>query len=155
MTRVAALALIVLLLAGCGTFVAPTARPAGELLDVVNGLVLRNMTVTGQTAGDPGCSSQASALHSNAVRYDVRPPGDVNSYPIYVFNWKSEAAFNADRAAFQACVQAEDNLATASVDTVEHLPWRAFGPGWPPAVRDAVDAALSEAGGVPAPPAPQ
>jgi hypothetical protein len=143
-----------LLLGGCGVFVRPSPT-AGTQTDIVNALVLRGMTVTNQVAGDPGCGEQSSALHSNAVRYDVKPPDEASSYAVYVFGWKSKATFDADKAAFDSCVQAEQQSSGVLADTVEHLPWRAHGLGWPPALRDAVDAALTEAGGQPAPVEPE
>ena len=39
------------------------------------------MTVTTQVGGDPGCDSADPSLHSNAVRYDVRPAGDFHVIP--------------------------------------------------------------------------
>lgn len=149
------LAIASLLLSGCGAFVAPAQPTAGGLTDIVSALVLRNMTITDQVAGDPGCGSQTSALHSNAVRYDVRPAGDPNSYRVYVFSWKSQATFDADKFAFDSCVQANEQFSIDPVYTVEYLPWRAFGPGWPTALRDAVDAALRGASGIPAPQEPE
>jgi len=41
------------------------------------------------------------------------------------------------------------------IESSEHLPWRAMGPGWPAELRDAVDASLAEAGGIPAPVQPE
>lgn len=143
------------MLAGCGVFVAP--RPtAGDLTNIVNVLVRHNMTVIDQVAGDPGCGANVnSSLHSNAVRYDVRPAGDAAAYPVYVFGWKSQSTFDAQKPSFDACVAAASAASSVPVDTVEHLPWRAFGAGWPPALRDAVEAALDEAGGVPVPVEPE
>lgn len=140
------------LLAGCGVFVRPSPT-AGALTDVVNSLVRRGMTVTDQVAGDPGCRD--SALYSNAVRYDVQPPGDTSSYPVYVFGWKSEATFEADKAAFDACVGSYSQSVSEPVTIREHLPWRAYGPGWPDTLGTAVEAALTEAGGQPAPVEPE
>ncbi len=151
--RVLLAALTALLIGGCGVFVAPAQPTSGDLTNVVSALVLRNMTIINQVAGDPGCSS--SALYSNAVRYDVQPAGDPNSYPVYVFGWKSQATFDSDKTAFDACVQNYAQTSGSSVETVEHLPWRAFGPGWPTSVHDAVDAALRAAGGIPAPVEPE
>lgn len=155
LARFAALVLVTVLLAGCGAFKAPAQPTAGALTDIVAALVVRNMTITDQVAGDPGCGSQTSALHSNAVRYDVRPAGDTRSYPVYVFSWKSQATFDADKVAFDACVQDEQQSSIGPVQTVEYLPWRAFGPGWPTTLRDAVDAALKGASGIPAPQEPE
>src|SRR3954454_4008354 len=142
-----------LLLAGCGAFVAPAQPTAAELTEIVASLVRRDMTITTQVAGDPGCKD--AALHSNAVRYDVRPAGSDRSYPVYVFGWKSGQTFNADMATFDSCVQTYHDSAGATVDTIEHSPWRAFGPDWPPELRDAVDAALVEAGGASGSDAPE
>jgi hypothetical protein len=74
---------------------------------------------------------------------------------VYVFGWKSQQTFDADKATFDACVQSYADTNAASTDTVEHLPWRAYGPDWPDALRDAVDSALVEAGGIPAPVDPE
>src|SRR3954471_7303140 len=94
----AAVALASLLVVGCGSDVFKAPKPtAGAFTDVVGSLVRRNMTVTTQVAGDPGCTGTDSALHNNAVRYDVRPGGEAVSYPVYVFGWKSQATFDADK----------------------------------------------------------
>ena len=141
-----------LLLIGCGTFTAP-APTAGDFTDIAGVLVRRNMTVTDEVAGDDGCAN--SALYSNAVRYDVKPAGDSTAYPVYVFGWKSQATFDTDKAAFDTCVQDYSGSGSGAMATVEHLPWRAYGPGWPATLKDAVDAALTEAGGQPAPVQPE
>lgn len=141
-----------MLLTGCGAFTAP-APTAGDHTDIVGALVRRNMTVTDQVSGDAGCAN--SNLYSNAIRYDVRPAGSSTDYPVYVFGWKSQQTFDADKAAFEACVQAYTESGTGPMQTVEHLPWRAYGPGWPSELKDAVDAALAEAGGQPAPVQPE
>lgn len=150
--RLLPLAMAALVAAGCGAFMAP-APTAGDFTDIVGALVRRNMTVTDQVAGDDGCAN--SALYSNAVRYDIKPAGSSTSYPVYVFGWKSQATFDADKAAFDSCIQAYTGTATGPMSTVEHLPWRAYGPGWPSELNTAVDAALTEAGGQPAPVQPE
>jgi hypothetical protein len=139
---------VALLLAGCGVFVAPAQPTAGELTEIVGSLVRRNMTITTQVAGDPGC--RESALHSNAIRYDVRPARSDRSYPVYVFGWKSQQTFDTDKATFDACVKSYRDSTGTEVETIEHSPWRAYGPEWPSELLDAVDAALVEAGGAPA-----
>jgi len=150
--KTVAFTLVALLLTGCGVFTAPPPT-AGDHTDIVGALVRRGMTVTTQVSGDPGCEN--SALHSNAVRYDVRPAGDTNTYAVYVFGWKSQATFDSDKPAFDACVEAHAQTTQGSAQTVEHLPWRAYGIGWPTALNTAVDAALTEAGGIPAPVQPE
>lgn len=150
--RVLLIALVALLLSGCGAFTAP-APTAGDFTDIVGALVRRNMTVTDQVSGDAGCAN--SSLYSNAVRYDVRPAGDSATYPVYVFGWKSQATFDADKPAFDSCVAVSTGASPGNMTTVEHLPWRAYGPGWPAVLKAAVDSALTEAGGQPAPVQPE
>jgi hypothetical protein len=151
---VAALVLAALLATACGSDIFKAPRPtAGDFTDVVGALVRRGMTVTTQVAGDAGCSD--STLHNNAVRYDVRPAGDTTSYPVFILGWKSQATFDADKPTFDACTAAYSSSTGRPVETAEHLPWRAFGPDWPPALRDAVGSALTEAGGIPAPVQPE
>ena len=150
--RLSLFTLVALLITACGTFTAP-APTAGDFTDIVGALVRRSMTITDQVSGDDGCSN--SALYSNAVRYDVRPAGDTVSYSVYVFGWKSQQTFDADKPAFDACVQAYKGGNQGTMTTFEHLPWRAYGPGWPDMVKSAVDAALTEAGGQPAPVQPE
>jgi hypothetical protein len=151
---VALVVVLLVVLTGCGAFTAPKPT-AGDFTDIVASLVRRNMTVTTQVGGDSGCATTDASLHSNAVRYDVRPAGDTTSYPVYVFGWKSQATYDDAKAAFDACANAGRGTSGSPVDTVEHLPWRAYGIGWPPALRDAVDVALTEAGGIPAPVQPE
>lgn len=151
------LALATLLIAACGSDVFKAPKPtAGDFTDVVSGLVRRGMTVTTQVAGDAGCAGTpaGNALHNNAVRYDVRAGSELMSLPVYVFVWKSQATFDADKPTFDACAGANASGSGTPVETVERLPWRAYGP-WPDSLRAAVDAALTEAGGVPAPVEPE
>jgi hypothetical protein len=148
--RATCLAGLALALTGCGVFVAPSPS-AGDTVQIVNSLVRRGMTITNQVAGDAGCGN--SSLYNNAVRYDVQPGGELLTYSVYVFGWKSAATFAADKSNFDACVGSAPS--GEAVTTVEHLPWRAYGRGWPDALRQAVDAALTEAGGEPVPVEPE
>jgi hypothetical protein len=145
-------ALLLPLVVACGAFTAPKPT-AGDHTDIVASLVLRGMTVTNQVSGDPGCPG--SPLYPNAVRYDVQPAGDPNSYSVYVFGWKSQQTFETDKPTFDACVQGHADANPGPVATSEHLPWRAYGIGWPASLVSAVDAALSGAGGQPAPVQPE
>jgi hypothetical protein len=153
-TRLVPLA-VSLLLVGCGAFTAPKPT-AGDFTDIAGGLVRRGMTITNQVGGDAGCGTNiSSSLHNNAVRYDVRPPNATSSYPVYVFGWKSEQTYNEDKPTFEACIEAAQQSSVVPIESSEHLPWRAMGPGWPAELHDAVDASLAEAGGIPAPVQPE
>jgi hypothetical protein len=144
----ASLILVATLVSGCGVFVAPSPT-AGALTDIVSALVLRNMTITDQVSGDAGCPDPT--LYGNAIRYDVSMAGETVSHPVFVFGWKDQATFDAAKAAFDACVEnyALTNRVKSWAVLDDHAPWRAYGPGWPIGLREAVDEALVEAGGAP------
>ena len=136
----------VLLVCGCSAFVAPSPS-AGEMGDVVGALVLRGATITDQVGGDAGCSEPT--LHSNAVRLDVRMPGESASVPVYLFRWKDRADYDAARSVFDSCVT-EFGAANAAPDmsSVGVAPWRAYGPNWSAALNVAVNDALTQAAGI-------
>ncbi len=128
---------VLLSVLGCGGTGLPPAS-AGEMGDVVSALVRRGATITDQVAGDAGCSE--SSLHSNAVRLDVRLPGETASSSVYLFRWKTGSDFDNAADAFARCVaERNDQPQTAS-----HSPWRAYGSGWSDALSTAVNEALAE-----------
>ena len=145
--------LMALFIGGCGVFVAPSPT-AGEIGDVVAGLVRRGATITDQVSGDAGCSD--SSLFGNAVRYDVRLGATAATSPVYVFGWKSQQTFDANAQAFQSCVDSYKQAhPDESVTTYEDSPWRAYGSNWSSDLTDAVKLAVHAAAGASAPEEPQ
>lgn len=130
----------VLTVAACGPNAMPPPSP-NEFLDVVSALVLRGATITNQVAGDAGCTQPP--LHDNAVRLDVAMPGAPPA-GVYLFRWRRAGDFDAEADAYAACVaEAEARDPDATVTSEERLPWRGYGAGWSPALRDAVEEALT------------
>jgi hypothetical protein len=151
-----ALAIFAALVGGCGADVFKAPPPtAGDFTDIASALARRGMTITTQVAGDSGCGTTNASLHNNAVRYDVRLANEAVAHPVFVFGWKSQQTFDNDAATFQECAASYAASSGEHVDTIEHLPWRAYGPAWPDALKAAVDTALTEAGGMPAPVEPE
>jgi hypothetical protein len=143
-TRLSLVALVGLVV-GCASNGIPAATPAG-MDDLVAALVVRGASITDQVAGDAGCADRT--LIGNAVRLDVRMSDEDAVSPVYVFRWRRVADFDAAAAPFADCV-AEFGQRTGAehMDQVSHTLWRAYGPNWPARLRDAVNAALLQAGG--------
>lgn len=151
--RLAAFAVVALLLTGCGVFTAPSPT-AGEIGDLVAGLVRRGATITDQVSGDAGCAD--SSLFGNSVRYDVSMAADPAPVPVYVLRWKSQQTFDGSAAAFNACISAfKQAHPSEGVTVYEDSPWRAYGPGWSDNLRSVVEQAVHDAAGASAPDEPQ
>jgi hypothetical protein len=107
---------------------------------------LRGAAITDQVAGDTGCSDPS--LVGNAVRLDVRMPGESASSPVYIFRWRRESDFDAAASSFATCIaDFTQRTAAPRVDQDDADLWRAYGPNWSPSLRDAVAAAIHQAGG--------
>jgi len=136
---------VVLALTGCGVFVAPSPT-AGEMGDLVSGLVLRGATITDQVSGDSGCDDPS--LLGNAIRYDLRMSGESKSVPVYVLRWKSQQTFDDNKPIFDACVATYQQANPgAIVTTYEDSPWRVYGANWSPTAVAAIERAVHDAAG--------
>jgi hypothetical protein len=130
---------------GCGVFVAPSPTPA-EMDDVIANLVLRGVTVHDLVSGDPGCS--IAALQGNAVHMEVALGSQSSLHTIYLLRWRLPTDFTTSAQEFSGCV-AEYAAAhpDQQISQLESNPWRAYGPGWTPELRDTLLAALHASGG--------
>ena len=147
--RLRQLAAPVVLAIGVAACAGGTASPrpsVGDLSAVLGALALRGATIHDQVSGDPGCAD--SDLHRNAVRLSLSVAGDPAIHEVYLFRWRRPADFAAAAAPFAACVADHaSGAATASVQSMEVPPWRAYGAGWPPTLRTALGEALRAVGG--------
>ena len=135
-----ALALLALLLvAACGPM--PAATP-DDMVGVLNELTAHGATVTDIIAGDAGCP--ASSLHSNGSHLKMRFSPDGRDYDVYLFRWRGRTDFDSAAAQFDQCKSEFGNRLGPAlpVSVVEVAPWRAFGIGWPSALRDAIEQSL-------------
>ena len=135
--------LLAFIIAACAAS-APTPAP-GDFGDAMSALVLRGVTVVGQTSGDAGC--QADLLHRNAARLAVSVAGDEAIYDVYLFRWRRDSDFTAAAPSFAACLDEHSDRAGLPVMAVESSPWRAYGTGWSNELRAVVEQALRAAGG--------
>jgi hypothetical protein len=141
MRLLVATALIALVAACYGGSAGPT---PGDMVDVLGELSAHGATMTDTVAGDAGCADQT--LVDNARRLAVTFAPDDRTYTVYLFRWLNNADYGEAGSAFAACVAAYRQAnPSASVETVDVSPWRAFGPGWSQALRDSVGQALTAA----------
>lgn len=138
-------AVALLVLAGCGGAVTPSAS-IGTMDDVIANLVLRGATVQRLVSGDPGCPS--SDLHSNAISMELAIGSQGSLRSVYLFRWRRPADFEAAAAKFQACVaEYGAQHPGAVVTTLESAPWRAYGPTWNDMTVSLIEEALHASGG--------
>ena len=102
------------------------------------------LSVRDNVAGDPGCGQPS--LRDNASRLTIQLAGEPAAYTVFLFRWRRPADFDAAAADFGACVAEFSQVGTA-VSTLEHSPWRAFGPNWSAALEAALDDSLAGAAG--------
>ena len=145
MTRALSVALALLLVAGCGSFTAPSPTPE-EMDDVIANLVLRGASIHNPVSGDAGCPS--SDLHNNAVRFDVALGNRSATSKVYLLRWRRTSDFDAGVQAFNDCVTEYHALHPGEqLTTLESNPWRAYGPGWSLELGQVISDALAASGG--------
>ena len=145
MIRMAALALVMVLVAGCGSLEAPAPTPE-SMDDVIANLVLRGASIHNPVSGDAGCPS--SDLHDNAVRFDVALGTQSATHEVYLLRWRRQSDFDASAQAFNDCVDEFRALhPDVQVTALDLYPWRAYGPSWGPQLGQLLSDALAASGG--------
>jgi hypothetical protein len=142
MRRLAAVLALVACLSACyGGSSGPT---PGDMVDVLGALSAHGATMTDTVAGDAGCADQS--LVDNARRLQLSFSPDGQTYTAYLFRWLNNADYVDAGPAFEQCLLAY-RAAHAGTDvmSVEVSPWRAFGPAWTAALRDAINQGLTDA----------
>ena len=133
------------LVVGCYGNTTPGPTP-GSMDDVIANIVLQDVTVLHLTSGDPGCTTPT--LHDNAVHATVVIGSQSASHDVYVLNWKNQARFDEAANDFAACLEEIRASSPGTVVTeVDAHPWRAYGSGWTPQLRQIIENALRTAGG--------
>jgi len=137
----------VALVAGCAGPPAPaTPAPATSIFEA---LAVQGGVTVNLTAGDPGCSDRSMIPY--AIHAQVRLPANVAELSdVYLFTWNDHAGWTRGAVAFESC-RAEYTAGTLAggrtVDEIDVSPFRAFGPGWTPALKTALTAALVQSAG--------
>lgn len=128
------------LAAGCyGGESTPT---PGGTTEVMQELTRSGLRIEGAVSGDAGCGS--TSLSDNAVHLRVTLPPDTTIRDVYLFTFRS-TAYDGGAALVDDCQAALGAAGAGPTVRVDVAPFRAFGPGWPPALRDVVTRALAAA----------
>ncbi len=144
---VAALMGALLLLGACaGPPIPATPQPAtGVFYELA---ILGGSTVK-LTSGDPGCSQPDMIPY--AIHAQVRLPATASQLTdVYLFTWADRDTWNRGAVAFDSCraeYAASRSAAGRTVDELDVSPYRAFGAGWSPALKSALQQAMTEAAG--------
>jgi len=114
------------------------------MVDVLGALSARGATMTDTVAGDAGCSDQT--LVDNARRLQLSFTPDGQTYTAYLFRWLNDADYVSAGPAFEECKLAyQVGHVGSDLASVDVSPWRAYGPSWSPALREAMEQALADA----------
>jgi hypothetical protein len=143
----AGLVAVAMLAGACaGPPVPNTPQPATSVFQEL--AILGGSTLT-LTSGDPGCTDRDMVPY--AIHAQVKLPASATqASDVYLFTWASRAGWTRGAVAFDSCRSeyAAGSLAAGrAVDEVEVSPYRAFGPGWSPALKTALAQALARAAG--------
>ncbi|MGO9179482.1 MAG: hypothetical protein ACLQBX_16920 [Candidatus Limnocylindrales bacterium] len=114
-----------------------------EELEVQGGLTVN------LTAGDPGCTDRNMIPY--AIHAQVKLPANAAQVSdVYLFTWNDHAGWTRGAVAFESCrteYTAGTLAAGRTIDEIDVSPYRAFGPGWSPALKAALTQALVQSAG--------
>lgn len=125
-----------------------------DLSGLVQEMVKRGIAVLRATSGEAGCDDPG--LIANAVHFRVLPPGEAIPRDVFLFTFGDHGAWAAGGAAVTACRTAWSAHVATSGQAVSELdvsPFRLFGAGWSPTLRELLHQAVTVAagnGGLPA-----
>lgn len=132
--------------AGCRAGTPPPATPM-DLSSLVTELVRHRVAVVRTISGDPGCADPN--LAPNGVHMLLTLPPAPTVYDAYLFTFKDRATWAAGASSVAACAKDGTSTAAAAADgrllTIEVSPFRAFGVGWPAALRSALQETIQVA----------
>jgi len=146
---IALVALAALTIAACGSVVTtmPLPTPA-DAIGIFEQWALRGVAVHERTSGDPGCADPS--LDDNAVHVVVSMGAGGERRDVYLFRFRNRVRWADGAPAVDACrgqYEARSARVGGPVERVEVSPYRAFGDGWSPELRAALESGLVVAAG--------
>ncbi|KRT63413.1 MAG: hypothetical protein XU10_C0011G0025 [Chloroflexi bacterium CSP1-4] len=145
----ALVAVAALTIAACGSVVTtmPLPTPA-DAIGIFEQWALRGVAVHERTSGDPGCSDPS--LDDNAIHVVVSMDAGGQRRDVYLFRFRNRVRWTDGAPAVDACqgeFEARSARVGGPVDRVDVSPYRAFGDGWSPELRAALESGLLVAAG--------
>ena len=139
----------VALLAGCGSVVASPPLPTpGGYTEIFEAWVLNGVAVHERTSGEPGCGD--ASLADNAVHVVVSMAPDPAPRDVYLFRFRNSVRW-ADGGSGDRCLPGDlrGDLGAGRRPRLPHRcqPVSAFGDGWTPELRAALERGLAEVAG--------
>jgi hypothetical protein len=126
-----------LLLTGCyGGATSPT--PAGPS-EIFAELTRNGVAIQNAVAGDAGCDDPTLVDNASHLRVSLPPDSAVSD--VYLFTFRT-ASFGPEEELVDACRQMVASRSTGTVEQLDVPPYRAFGLGWTPALKEALRRAL-------------
>lgn len=119
-----------------------------DLSGLVQEMVKRGIAVLSATSGEAGCDDPD--LVANAVHFRVLPPGEARPRDVFLFTFGNHAAWAAGGPAVTACRTAWSARVATGEEGVWELdvsPFRLFGAGWSPTLRELLRQAVTVAAG--------
>ena len=136
----------VLLGACSGPPIPATPQPA---TGVFTELAILGGSTPNLVSGDPGCNQPDMIPY--AIHAQVRVPANASQLTdVYLFTWADHGSWSRGAVAFDSCraeYAASRSAAGRTVDELDVSPYRAFGAGWSPALKSALQQAMTEAAG--------
>jgi hypothetical protein len=138
-----------LTMAGCGSLVTtmPLPTPA-DAIGIFEEWALHGVAVHERISGDPGCSDPS--LDDNAIHVVVSMGVGGQRRDVYLFRFRNRVRWADGAPAVDACqgqFEARSARVGGPLDRLDVSPYRAFGDGWPPDLRAALESGLVVAAG--------
>ena len=138
-----------LALTACGSVVTtmPLPTPA-DAIGIFEQWALRGVAVHERTSGDPGCPDPS--LDDNALHVVVSMGAGGERRDVYLFRFRNRVRWADGTPAVDACkgqYEARSARVGGPVERVDVSPYRAFGDGWSPELRAAIESGLVVAAG--------
>jgi len=135
-------------LAGCRALaVTPPPPTPADFAGIVGSLGGRGIGVEDVRTGDSGCSDPD--LIGPAVSLRARGLDQATSVPLHLYMFRNTASYQKLRSAVDACAKSYVTDAT-TYESLDAVPFVLVGQGpWPATFKGALQAALTEAAGVP------
>jgi hypothetical protein len=140
---------VCVLVVGCasGAVSSPLPTPGGYT-EIFEAWALNGISVHERTSGDPGCGDRS--LADNAVHVVISMPPDDEPRDVYLFRFRNNVRWADAAPLVDTCQHAFEAISARTGGPVERIdvsPYRAFGDGWTPEERAALERGLAEVAG--------
>jgi hypothetical protein len=144
--RASALAIVAVLLAGCGTISrTPPVPTPGDFPTIAGAITNRGIHLGTIVSGDPGCPDQN--LAKTAIAFDASGLDQASPTRIYIYIFRNRQTYERLRSTIDACA-ASYVTDPETYESVETSPYVVAGQGpWGPQFRAALRAAIDQAAG--------